>query len=586
MSLIPRPSTPARLLSPGAAKLPRWVLLAVGLLYIFAGLLFRDPWKSDDVIGLATMLTALNQGSPISLWLPQVGSLAYAENGPLVTWVGLSFIKLFSPIFSWFTSDINAVILASRLPNLLWFGLLTYFFWYGTYHLARSPEAQPLPLPFGGEPPASAYGRMVADAALLLLLATVGILWRMHESSSVPAMIAFQAWAYYCLGRVVERPLAACLGLGLALGCALLTRGFVGGIPIFLGSVAVFIWHPLLRRQLQWLLLSVLIAALLFVAWWWPARDLSLFWTQTWLEWNTQSFAWPHWATGIKSLRDLSWFLWPTWPLALIGLWNWRRWHQALHIVLPTSLLASAFVCLFFYQDPFEPEFALLAVPSAALAAFALPTLRRGVINTLDWFAVMCFSLTAAAVWLGWVAQQTGWPPKIAQSIARQTEGFDNSISALAVLVALVGSCAWVSLVIWRTRRHPPALWRGTVLSAGGLLATWLLLVTLWLPTLDYARSYRGVSAELAQALAQHQRTNECVRGSQVALGQRASFYVFDEIDLQFDQRCTLVVEQLDRKLYLQGLLPISDTDQELWLGRRGGDRHEMFRLVRRPAKP
>src|SRR3546814_9999894 len=76
--------------------------------------------------------------------------------------------------------------------------------WYGTYLLGRRPEPQPLALPFGGEPTVRDYGRMIADAALLLIVATVGIVWRMHETSEVPALIAFQALAYYSVARSEE----------------------------------------------------------------------------------------------------------------------------------------------------------------------------------------------------------------------------------------------------------------------------------------------------------------------------------------------------------------------------------------------
>ncbi|KDB97324.1 hypothetical protein AZ18_3437, partial [Bordetella bronchiseptica D993] len=36
-----------------------------------AGLFMRDPWKTDDVVGLATMVTALREGGMTWL-LPQV----------------------------------------------------------------------------------------------------------------------------------------------------------------------------------------------------------------------------------------------------------------------------------------------------------------------------------------------------------------------------------------------------------------------------------------------------------------------------------------------------------------------------------
>ena len=38
--------------------------------------------------------------------------------------------------------------------------------------------------------------------------------------------------------------------------------------------------------------------------------------------------------------------------------------------------------------------------------------------------------------------------------------------------------------------RHRAALWKSLVLPAGGAALCWLLLMTLWLPLLDFARSY------------------------------------------------------------------------------------------------
>ncbi|SPU53816.1 membrane protein [Bordetella trematum] len=55
-------STPARLTVSATAKLPRLVLLGLSLVYIVAGLIMRDPWKTDDAVGVATMVTALREG--------------------------------------------------------------------------------------------------------------------------------------------------------------------------------------------------------------------------------------------------------------------------------------------------------------------------------------------------------------------------------------------------------------------------------------------------------------------------------------------------------------------------------------------
>ncbi|HWL29043.1 MAG TPA: glycosyltransferase, partial [Burkholderiaceae bacterium] len=220
-------STPARLTATATVKLPRLFLLVIGVIYILAGLFFRDPWKTDDVVGLATMLTALNDDGHAWL-LPQIGVLAHAQDGPLATWVGALSIWAFTPFFQMYTSQLDAMIIASRLPNLLWFALLTSSVWYGTYLLGRRPEPQPLALPFGGEPTVQDYGRMIADAALFLIVATVGIVWRMHETSEVPALIAFQALAFYAVARMLDRPASGALTLGVALAAAFLTRGWIG----------------------------------------------------------------------------------------------------------------------------------------------------------------------------------------------------------------------------------------------------------------------------------------------------------------------------------------------------------------------
>ena len=554
------------------AKLPRLILLGLSLAYIVAGLFMRDPWKTDDAVGLATMLTAIREGG-ITWLLPQVGHLAHAEEGPLITWVGAICIWLFGPIIG----DIPA----GRLPNLLWFGITATSVWYGTYLLGRRAEAQPLALPFGGEPEPRDYGRMLADAALLLLLATVGILQRTHETTVVPAIMAWQALAFYSLARSIDRPLTGSTTLGIALAASFLTRGWVGALPIMVGALLAFYPRSRLWKCRRWLPWTALLATLLILAWWIPASHSSEYWIRNWKTWNLSSFAIPTWHDTGRMLRDLPWYLWPTWPLALLAIWRWRAWLYSPHIWLPLTLLACSLVVLFGLEEASDSEYVLLAVPCAVLGAFSLPTLRRGVVNTLDWFAVMCFSLTAATVWLGWVALHFGWPAQISRNIARQTTGYQAEISWVAFALALGFTVGWIALVVWRLRVRPQALWRGTVLSAGGLTVTWILLVLLWQPAVDYARSYRTVSGQLAQALEQNVRPGECVRGLSLGSGQRASFLIFNNLTFTFDSKCTLVLQQTSNQSLRDNTAAYSDGAEVLWQGGRRADRQEVFRLLR-----
>jgi len=188
------------------------------------------------------------------------------------------------------------------------------------------------------------------------------------------------------------------------------------------------------------------------------------------------------------------WFTWPAWPLALWTLWRWRRQllqarFTGLHLWLPVWFVAVASAATL--TTAAADRSLLLALPAlAALAAFALPTLSRSVGALIDWFTLIFFSGCALIIWVVWISLQTGLPAQPAQNVARLAPGFVHSFSPALFLIAVGASLTWAWLVKWRAGRHRYALWKSLVLPAGGAALCWLLLMTLWLPLLDYARSY------------------------------------------------------------------------------------------------
>ena len=564
--------------APATAKLPRALLFVLLLAYIAAGLLGRDPWKTDDVVGLATMLSALRGGTG---WIvPHIGPFALAQDGPLVLWVGGGLIGLFGSLIG--------DIAASRLANLVWFGVTLASLWYGTYLLGRRTEAQPLALPFGGEPTVKDYGRLLADAATLLMLATVGILARLHETSVVPAHIACQALAFFALARMLDKPRLGATLLAFAVAGSFLTRAWPGLLPVLFALLLAL--HP---RSALWSKRRQIFGALIFAtaaigAWWLLATLTNPQWIQAWQHWNSIRLGLPDFDVALRPLRDLPWFLWPIWPLAVLALWQWRRWITAPHIWLPLAFVLGVLLTLPLLQEPGEPEYVLFVTPLAVLAAFALPTMRRGVINTLDWFALMCFSVTIGCVWLGWFALHFKVPKQIALNIARQTTGYEPRLLWWPVLLAALVTLCWVALVIWRLRLKPSVLWRGSLLCAAGLTLTWVLLVLLWLPTLDYVRSYRAMSGQVKAALAQATVSHEqpsCLRAQGLSLGPRASLYVFDGITFTYDSSCPFVLQQTTLEQLEDGTAGFSDVAKVLWLGSRGADRFDRYRLLLIPTK-
>jgi 4-amino-4-deoxy-L-arabinose transferase-like glycosyltransferase len=132
---------------------------------------------------------------------------------------------------------------------------------------------------------------------------------------------------------------------------------------------------------------------------------------------------------------------------------------------------------------------------------------------------VAFFSAFAIAIWVVYAALQTGVPAKTAANVARLVPGYPGGFSWIALGLAVAATIAWLLLVRWRTGRHRPVLWKSLVLPAGGLSLCWLLAMTLLLPVLDYARSYRV----LVDRLAQHMPTDACVVTVGLRVGQLAA---------------------------------------------------------------
>ncbi|MBK4737438.1 ArnT family glycosyltransferase [Noviherbaspirillum pedocola] len=564
---------PVRLPASATLALPRWSVVALCLLYILPGLIRRDPWKNDDAAGFGIMWTMAHGGWQDWL-LPHIVGLPVPGEGPLAFWFGALFIKL----FGWLLGD----ALAARISTIGFFVIGALSIWYATYLLGRRAEAQPLRLAFGGQPEARDYGRTLADGALLIYLACLGLLLRSHETTAEALQTSLIGFGFYAGVRVFEsQSLRSAAALGVTLGLLVLTRGYL--VPLALWSMLVFVAPSRGRHVLARLLLVTLPLALAISASW-PVANMLLRPYDTnptlaWLAWNADQVALPSWDTISYFLKYEIWYAWPAWPFAAWAVFAWRKQHYPLHIALPLAVCAG--FALLAIVDPHGEESLLLPLlpPLAILGAFGLPTMKRGAINAVDWFAMMTLSTCAAFIWIGWIAKETGWPPKIAHNAFKLAPGFKPEFNLTAFLIAFAATVGWILVVRWRLSRQPSVLWRAVVLSSGGVILCWLLLMTLWLPWLNYGKSYAGVAQQIGEKLP---ASGACV-DTNVGPAQRASFAYFGKIEFsRFGKDgCDYLLLQ-DR-----GNAPVMKRDEDsrlqlLWEGRRPSDRDERFRLYRR----
>ena len=72
-----------RLTASATSALPRWLLLAICIVYASFGLFGRDPWKNEDAAGFGVMWTMANGGANDWL-LPNLVGKSLTDDGPLV----------------------------------------------------------------------------------------------------------------------------------------------------------------------------------------------------------------------------------------------------------------------------------------------------------------------------------------------------------------------------------------------------------------------------------------------------------------------------------------------------------------------
>lgn len=572
---------PVRLPASATLALPRWGLLLLALLYILSGLIGRDPWKNDDAAGFGIMWTMAHGG--VQDWLiPNIIGQPIVEEGPLVFWIGALCIKL----FGWLLGD----AMAARLANIGFFLLGAASLWSATYRLGKRPEAQPMQLAFGGQPEPKDYGRMLADGAVLIYLGSLGLFMHSHETKPEALLVSLVALVLFVSVRYAEQPgwRNACL-LGLALGCLGLTRSWVMPLALWINLLALFWWlQDDIKKTAAHMVVTLVLAAIPIAIWLVAASQTSLFRIDpvgSWMNWNLTQVGLPNPTAILYFFKNGIWFFWPAWPFAIWAVYAWRRQRHDLHIVLALSFVTTLMAIAFINQSREETSMLVLLPALAVLASFGLPTMRRGAINAADWFSVMALTACAIFVWIGWIALRTGWPPRMVKNISKYAPGFVPEFDLIAFLVATCASIGWFLLVYWRVSRQPKVLWRAVVLSSGGLILLWLLLTTLWLPWIDYSKSYAGVAREIARRLPTPQT---CVH-AHVGLAQRASFAYLGPINISRpdDESCDFLVQQ-DRinkkgRANVTKSLPAPPGNWQLvWEGSRPGEFYEHFRLFRR----
>lgn len=528
-----------------------WALAALLALYIFTGLIGHDPWRSDDAVTIGVVHGILANGDWLALSL--AGS-PYPD-APLYYWMAAAC----SHLFSWLLPLHEGARLASGACTLLAL----------TFSLLAAREL---------------HGREQAPAAPLLLAGSIGFLFHAHEAQPMLAALTAHTAAYWGLTLLDRRPLRGACVFGSALGLGFLANGLAPMLPL-LPVAAFVVWRSDQRQQSSLLLLGSLVLAVALAGAWLAAlfaaspAYLQAFWQEESSQLGDHS---PLLLNLWRFLMMLTWYAWPALPLAGWTLWAKRRQLAARPLALPIFAFVTAWVGISVCFTARSAPALLLLPPLVLLAVPGATSLRRGAANAFDWFGMITFSFFALLVWIGWSALVFGWPERLARHASRLEPGFSGQFNGFAVGFAMLGSVAWCWLIV-TTPRSPM---RGIMHWMAGLTLFWLLIAALWMPWIDYGKTYRPLSASLAGALPEQ---HDCIARANLADSILASLDYFEGIRTvaaksAAGRNCTWLLMLGSAR---DGGATATNGWRKVWEGGRPSDRrdHERLQLYRREAK-
>ncbi len=522
-----------------------WIIVGA---YVLAGIFGHDPWKQDEAYTFGLVLHILQSGDWV---VPTLAGEPFMEKPPLYYIAAAGTAWLASP---WIPLHDGA-----RMASVFFVGIAI-----GCTALAAR----------------KLFGRGRGTMAALLLVGCLGLAQQAHEMITDTALFAGFAIALWGLAWAHERPLRAGLIAGTGVGIGFMSKGLVEPAMVGLAMAALPALFPSWRtrpyaRAAAWTFIA---ATPWLVAW--PAallaRSDSLF--NTWFGVNNfgRYLGFAHLGADSEPwyyARVLPWFTLPVLPLALWQLWRARRELLSSTAIQLCLVLSLSIIGILWTSATARSLYLIpMLVPLAALASAS----HEGGAQRAGWGASLGFAIVAGAVvafawWIWAVGMATGEAPRVAPLASRLPREFDFAFQPAAFAAAAALTLAW--FLAWANARR--LSWAH--LWAANVVVAWGVVMTLLLPWLDSAKSFREPFEELARNVS----STSCVSSEGAGEPQRGMLHYYTGLKtlrVEHDGLvCPLHLLQSNHKGRFPAL-PYGEWEL-VWKGARRGETVERFQL-------
>lgn len=524
-----------------------WLLMLLVFAWLWPGVFSHDLWNPQEPQLYAVISDTV---SPV---LPTLLGEPYFQAAPIYVWLAGVCKMLLSP-------HLTDAYSASRFATVCFMALgLTAHGMAGSRLLGK------------------AHGRSV----VLILIGSAGLLGMGHFLGTRSVAFAGMGLAIWGLSVANKQVVWASLLFGMGIlfvgqSMGWLVSGSLIVLALCLGVSAswrnvryfamllgALVWVlPLMILQMMWLLKSHPEAWQIY----WQQHFWGAFggFRQPEMVWN-----------GAYYLKNVLWFAFPAYPLAMWTVYKCRAsLFQAKWGVLSVWWLLILGVVLCCHPQRHQDNLIMILTPLALLGAAQLDHLRRGVAAFWNWFGVMVFGLLAVFLWVGFVAMNYGFPAKLAERAAYFSPFYTRDIDMMPMIVAILFTPAWLFAITRKRIRGRQAVTNW----AAGMTLVWALLLTLFLPWLDAAKSYRPIVQQMEQVASTKMGAN-CLYIAPEHLTAHLAWREYSAMKLtQQAQECPYQLIEL-KKIHELDQLPET---QILWHGRRPRQKNELFVLLKK----
>ena len=519
------------------------LLIVLCTIWIVLGLIGHQPWKPNESTSISVIKTMLSGNHLLD---PTAVGESGIVNPPLYYLSAAFFAKILSPILS--------IHDGARVVSGFWMALTLL----GMGMIGRE-----------------LWGEGLGRQNTFILLSSVGLIGTAHMLTPEVATLTGSTMAFYALALAKRRPFRASALLGTGIGISFLSTGILtASISVITALVLPLFFKAWRSRSYAIVLgLASLIASPWLLLWpaiiWHTSPDSLSAWWQAQTQLNL-----PH---HLYFLRTLSWFAWPALPIASWGLWRFRsNLFTKPKFQLIITYFVVAFTLIGFQAKSADIAALTLLIPLVAMAGGSAETLKRGAAGALNWFGLILFGLIGLLIWLGWIAISTGYPSKLASRM-HILSGLDElHTSPLALMIAIFITLIWaITINAKRSNRAAVTDW------AVGVTMAWSLLMALWLPMIDSAKSYQSVMLSLEKAIPSKMA---CINSHGVGAPQQALLDYYTNLRLMPLETspalsCDLLLVQNDKRRHIE--VPGKGWSL-IWEGKRPADRRESFSLYQK----